>query len=209
MLNGIRERGVTLIEMVIGMVIVSLLLTLAMPSFTTFIQNTQIRNAAETTLQGINIARTNAVRLDTAVRFQLVSDFSSACVLSPTTLNWIVSLADPTGLCNVTPVGDNASLAAVTATDPQIVQEQSAREGSANVTVATIGGPSIVFNGLGRVVGAGTTQMDFTNPAGGTCQYVDPTNGKMRCLRLQVATGGQTKLCDPQVGDPTDPRICN
>ena len=38
------------------------------------------------------------------------------------------------------------------------------------------------------------------------------TNGTMRCLRIQVSTGGQARMCDPKVVAPVlpdvDPRAC-
>ena len=143
------QSGVTLIELMIGLAIVALVLFLGVPSFATFLQNTQIRNAAETTLQGLNLARAEAVRLNAPVRFQLVSDFTSGCALSATSLNWIVSLTDPTGLCNVSPAGGNASLPGAAA--PQIIEEKAASEGSPNVTVAVTGAPSAIFSGqIGR-----------------------------------------------------------
>lgn len=193
------QDGVTLIELIIGLAIVGVLLTMGVPWFGTFLQNTQIRNAAETTLAGITLARTEALRRNTLVRFQLVSALTSGCALSANSLNWIVSLADPTGLCGVAPSETNA---------PQAVQKKSASEGTSNAAVATTGGSAIVFNGLGRVSGAGITQLDFSNVSG-TCEHVDAVNGTMRCLRILVSTAGQAKLCDPKVADNTDPRFCN
>lgn len=200
----VLERGVTLVELLIGLAIVALVLFLGVPAFTTFLQNTQIRNAAETTLAGLDLARADAVRLNQPVRFQLVSDLTASCALSSTSLNWIVSLQDPTGACNAVPAGGNASTAAA----PQIIEAKNAMEGSANVSAAATGGSSVVFNGLGRVAGPGITQIDFSNPAGGNCQTAG-TPGPMRCLRIQVSTGGEAKLCDPKVTDVTDPRVCN
>jgi type IV fimbrial biogenesis protein FimT len=186
------QRGVTLIEVMITLAIIGLLMLLGLPAFSTFLQNTQIRNAAETTLSGVTLARAEALRRNATVRFQLVSNLTSGCALSATSLNWVVSLADPSGACDAA---------------PSIVQKKSAREGTANVSVATTGGTTLVFNGLGRVVGAGITQFDFSN-ASGACEHVDVTNGTMRCLRILVSTGGQAKLCDPKVTDVTDPRRC-
>lgn len=205
------QGGVTLIELMIGLAIVALVLFLGVPSFATFLQNTQIRNAAETTLQGLDLARAEAVRLNAPVRFQLVSDLTSGCTLSATSLNWIVSLQDPSGACNATVWGGNVTNTSL-ATPPSapfIIEEKAASEGSPNVTVAATGGSSAVFNGLGRLASAGITTIDFSNPAGGTCTYADATNGKMRCLRIQLSSGGQAKMCDPKVTDTTDPRVCN
>lgn len=196
------QSGFSLIELMIGLAIVTILLVLGLPAFNTFLQNTQIRNAAETTLAGITLARVEAVRRNATVRFQLVSNLTSGCALSAASLDWVVSQADPSGACDAAP-SDTAP--------PQIIQTKSAREGSSNVTVATGGRSTIVFNALGRVVGAGITTIDFSNTRG-TCENVDPVNGTMRCLRILVSTGGQVKMCDPKVplnSPPVDPRECN
>ncbi|HUJ85629.1 MAG TPA: GspH/FimT family pseudopilin [Burkholderiales bacterium] len=205
------ERGVTLVELMIGLAIVALVLFVAVPAFGTFLQNTQIRNAGETTLQGLNLARAQAVRLNAPVRFQLVTDLTAGCTLSATSLNWIVSLADPSGACNQTAWGDNVTNTSLPTppSAPFIIEAKAASEGSPNVAVVATGGSTAVFSGLGRLTGAGITQIDFSNPAGGTCTYVDSANGKMRCLRIQLSSGGQAKLCDPKVTDTTDPRVCN
>jgi len=197
-----HARGFTLIELLIGIAIIALVLFVGVPSFSTFLQNTQIRNAAETSSAGLNLARAEAIRLNTNVRFQFVSTLTSACVLSSTVLSWVVSLTDPTGLCDIAPS---------TTTAPQIVQKRSGNEGTNNITLATTGGSTVIFNGLGRVSGAGITQIDFSNAHGGTCIHSDPTNGTMRCLRMLVSTGGQIKMCDPNVstaGPPYDTRAC-
>lgn len=196
------QQGMSLIELMIGLAIVALVLLVALPSFTIFLQNTQIRNAAESALNGLNLARQAAIRQNTPVRFQFVSNLTAACALSSTSLAWVVSLSNPAGSCNAAPSPT---------TPPQIVQVRSATEGTKNVAVATTGGTTAVFNGLGRLQSAGITQIDFSNVTG-TCQYSDPTNGKMRCLRIIVTSGGQARLCDPQVATPVppviDPRAC-
>lgn len=192
-----RPRGVTLIELVIAIAIFGILMMLAVPAFTTFLQNTKVKNAAETTMHGLNLARAEAVRRNATVRFQFVSDLTNGCALSTATGNWVVSVSDPTGACGAAPGGAAA---------PQIVQVKSGREGTENVSMTTVGGSSVVFTGLGRVSGAGITRMDFSYPSGGTCE---DAGGTIRCMQIRVSTGGSAKLCDPKVTDPTDPRICN
>ena len=205
MLKKTAQAGVSLIELMIGLTIVAFLLFLGVPQFANFLQNTQIRNAAETTLAGLTLAKAEAVRRNAPVRFQLVSDLTSGCSISTgalnnsTSLSWVVSLADPTGQCNVAPSDTTA---------PQIVQKKSAAEGSRNVLVSTTGAPTLVFNGLGRVSGAGMTRLDFKS-ASGVCVHVDDVNGTMRCLAITVTSGGSIKMCDPKVGDTADPRYCS
>lgn len=192
------QRGVSLIELMIGLAIAAILLTVALPAFSVFLQNTQIRNAAESALAGLTLARAEAIRRNATVRFQFVSSLASGCALSSSSLNWIVSLSDPTGLCDVAPSETTA---------PRAIQKRSATEGTLNVTLATTGGSTVVFNGLGRTVGTGMTQLDFASTRG-VCQHIDAVNGTMRCLRVLLSTGGQAKLCDPKVLDTTDPRSC-
>ena len=198
------QAGVSLIELMVGLTIVAFLLFLGVPEFANFLQNTQIRNAAETTLAGLTLAKAEAVRRNAPVRFQLVSDLTSGCAISAgaladsASLSWIVSLDDPAGACNADP-GDTA---------PRIVQKKSAREGSQNVRVATDASPALTFNGLGRVGTGAMRRLDFKS-ASGVCVHVDDVNGKMRCLAVMVTSGGAIKMCDPKVGDAADPRHCS
>jgi type IV fimbrial biogenesis protein FimT len=55
-----KQGGFSLIEMMIGIVIVSLLLVVGVPSFSLWMQNTQTRAAAESILNGLQIARVEA-----------------------------------------------------------------------------------------------------------------------------------------------------
>jgi len=193
-----RQRGVTLTEMMIGIAVVGILMVLALPNFTVFLQNAQIKNAAEGVLQGLNIARQEAIRRNTTVRFQFVSDLTSGCALSSSKLSWIVSLQDPTGKCDI---------AASDTIAPQTVQKQSATEGTLNVVAAATGGTTVVFSGLGRVSGAGITQVDLSNSQA-VCEHVS-ASGTVRCLRVLISSGGQAKLCDPKVTAASDSRFCS
>lgn len=66
-----RPLGFSLIELLIGIVIMAILLSLAMPSFQAWLQNTQIRNAAESVQNGLQRARAEAVGRNTDVEFVL------------------------------------------------------------------------------------------------------------------------------------------
>ena len=196
MLNAHRAAGFTLIELLIGLAVLGIVLMIGLPSLATWLQNTQIRNATEQMQSGLQLARAEALRRNSSVRFQLVNNLTATCALSAAGTDWVVSLANPSAACNVAPSDTTA---------PQIVQKKAGSEGAPNVAVAATGGTSVVFNGLGRMIGAGITQIDFTNPNGGACQTAA---GPMRCLRIQVTTGGQVRSCDPVVAVNTDPRCC-
>lgn len=186
------QNGVSLIEMIISLVILGILTALGFPSFSTWIQSSQIRNATESIQNGLTLARAEAVRRNTAVRFQLVTDLTSSCALSSTGKNWIISINDPTGSCDTT---------ASETVAPRIIQAYSTREGAPNAAINGNGNSLIVFNGIGQ---ANTTAtLDISNPTGGNCAAA----GSMRCLRVVVSIGGQVRMCDPARAS-NDPQGC-
>lgn len=195
------QSGMSVIEVLIGLVIMGLLIAIGLPNMAVWLNNSQIRTAGETMLAGLTLARVEAVRRNQIVRFQLVSNVTAGCVITQSGTSWVVSQDDPTGLCDQAPSD---------ATAPRIIQSRSGSEGTprAVVTAATSG--TVYFNGLGRVTSPGgvlnMTQLSISNPAGGTCEHVD--GGNMRCLRIDISIGGEAKMCDPAVTDVTDPRRC-
>ncbi|MDZ4203010.1 MAG: GspH/FimT family pseudopilin [Gallionella sp.] len=76
------STGFSLVELMIGIAITSILLGLAMPSFKIWLQNSQIRNAAESIQNGLQRARAEAVGRNASVEFELSADSS-----------WVVRLA--------------------------------------------------------------------------------------------------------------------
>lgn len=198
-----QQSGVSLIETMIGLVVISLLLATGVPSFTTFMHNSQIRNAAEAVQNGLSLARAEAVRRNTNVRFAL-----------GTASSWTVGC--------VTAIADLDEDGAVDC--PATIQSRSAAEGSANAAVAVseivtstnaaaatpVVASGISFNGLGKVralPGGNNAVFDISNPAGGTCAIA---GGAMRCLRIVVSAGGQVRMCDPKLSitNLSDPQAC-
>ena len=211
------QRGFTIIEVMITLVVIGVLLALGVPGFVEWLQNQQIRAAAEATLNGLQVARGEAVRRNTPVRFQIVSDLSSSCILAsdsvgaPVSVTWVVSLADPTVACDaVTDAGQSPS------PPGRILQRRTSAEGSPNAVATSVFVPSppaapapqaastVTFAALGNVVANadGTpsiNRFDLTNP------NVSPS--AMRALRLIVNSGGSTRMCDPALAPP-EPRGC-
>jgi type IV fimbrial biogenesis protein FimT len=209
------QRGLNIIEIMISLAVLGVLIGLGAPGFAEWLQNQQIRAAAEATLNGLQVARGEAVRSNTPVRFQLVSDLTSTCVLAsdsvtaPVSVSWVVSLRDPTGKCNTK--ADPADPA-----NPQIVQSRTSAEGSPNAVATSVFVPSppaapaaqaastVTFAALGNIVAnadatPSINKIDVTNP------NVPP--GAMRQLRIVVNAGGSMRMCDPALALP-EPRGC-
>ncbi len=178
-------RGFTIVELVIAIAILAALIAIGIPSLRDWIQNTQIRNAAEASLNGLQLARSEAIRRNGFTRF----------VLGPGTGWRVVTVAPPTG---------GAGGACV---EIATLQTRRHDDGSSSATVAVTpaNGDSVTFTPLGWV-GVGTTacgtpitQLDFDSA-------VLPAD-RSRELRIVITGGGGVRLCDPQVA-AGDPRAC-
>ena len=181
-------RGFTIIEIGITLLIVGLLMALGLPSFVTWIGNTQIRTGGEAVLNGIQLARAEAVRRNTTTEF-LLTDLAD----TPPGTGWSVSTISSAG--------------AVVET----LQTRSKKEGSPNaaVVLTPAAATKLTFNGMGRVVAnpdlsVSLTQIDIANPGAGTCEA---GGGAMRCLQIRIGLGGSVRMCDPKVA-AGDPRAC-
>lgn len=195
-----RNRGMSLIEVMIGVAIMAILLGIGIPSMSTWLMNAQVRTMSETLLAGLNLARAEAVRRNGLVRFQLVSSLAGTCAVSTTGVDWVVGLVAPTNACDIAPSDTVA---------PQTIQKKAGSEGSPKAAVTATSTGVITFNALGRPSSITTnmTQIDISNPTFSACQHATPA-GSTRCMRILISTGGTVKLCDPNVTDVTDPRIC-
>lgn len=205
------QAGVSLIELLIGLAIMALLIMIGLPNMATWLNNSQIRTAGESMLAGLMLARTEAVRRNQIVRFQMVNNLTSGCVVSTAGTDWVVSLDDATGACDAA-----ASDPLPTDPPPRIIQKRSGSEGTQRAVIAATTAGVVHFNGLGRVTSPGgaanMTRLDISNPVGGACENPDGSGGPMRCLRINISIGGEAKMCDPAVDPvayPTDPRICS
>ena len=192
------QQGVTLVELLVGIAIVGILLAAGIPSFTNWIQSTQVRTAAESILSGLQLARAEAVRRNDLVRFTL----TDAAGLTA----WTVGCVNATAAC------------------PASIQSRSANEGSVNarigISVAAPPAPlgtyyttpiaagtgmtgveGVTFNGLGRIraanIGADITRIDLSNAV----------TTDVRKLIIVVTTGGQVRMCDSAL-DSSDSQGC-
>ncbi|MGE5621626.1 MAG: GspH/FimT family pseudopilin, partial [Bacillota bacterium] len=138
----------TLVELMVAVAIIAIVLGVGVPSFATWVRNSQIRTATESIKNGLQLAQAEALRRNTSVRFQLTSSVDNTCALSTTAANWIVNRGDsasndPSGSCGAAPSDTDA---------PYIVQSRSANEGGGNNVAVAASQSTVVFNGLGQAV---------------------------------------------------------
>lgn len=195
-------RGMTLIEVLVGLTLLAIILALGAPGFSTWLTNSRVRTTAESLLAGLQMAKAEAVARNARVRFQLVDSLGDSCVIDAAGASWVVNL-DPAnepdaveGACGAEPSDTVA---------PRILHTRPGAE-SAAMTQVTASEATLVFNGLGRVtpVPAGDITIDVTAPAAGDCAA---GGGEVACLRIVVSPAGQIRMCNPKFVLP-DPQGC-
>lgn len=191
MLKRGTQLGFTIVELMVGIMVLAILLAMGGPGFATWMQNSQIRTMSDAVKDGLQLARAEAVRRNAQVRFELMDSLGAGCAQATAGPNWIVSMDGAAGACNSTNMADDAAPAA-----PRVIQSRPAGDGSRNATVAA-SQAAVVFNGLGRVTPAPASDItiNVTNPTGGSCAA---SAGPMRCLRIVVGASGQIRMCDPR-----------
>lgn len=184
-----RPLGFTLIEMLIVIAIIAVATTLGLPSYRTWVQNTQVRNAAESVANGLQKAKAEAVKQNTNIEFVIKTDPVTNLFTNPP---WKIQVP------------------------ASAVLESSSIEGSKNVkgTATPTAANTITFNSLGGV-GVPPNQPKNTD---GTMPFtqIDFNSSILsaadnRGLRVTIGIGGNVRMCDPDPNSKlaaTDPRKC-
>jgi type IV fimbrial biogenesis protein FimT len=166
--------------MMVVVAIVAILAATGIPSFNEWIQNTQIRTAAESIASGMQSARAEAIRRSTPIEFTLTGNGGAG------ETGWQIVERNTGAILQAAPAG----------------------EGSRNATLVTIPADArtVTFSSLGRVAESNAdatpvlNQIDIDNP------NVDSSTS--RELRIGISVGGAIRMCDPAVYITGDPRKC-
>lgn len=175
-----RCHGFSLVESMVVAVVLALLVTMSLPNFLASIQNAKIRNAAESVLNGLQLARVEAVRRNTTVALSVSSNSA-----------WTVGCTSVTNSC------------------PTRIQSHSAGEGADGTTVTVTNADqagTIYFNSFGASVRSNGSPMASTVVVNVDSTAISAAQS--RDLRIVVPTGGSVRMCDPAVTSSSDPRYC-
>ncbi|SDK70895.1 type IV fimbrial biogenesis protein FimT [Methylophilus rhizosphaerae] len=170
----VTQRGFTLVELVVTVVVLMAVSMLAVPAFQTAIGNAQIRTVAESIHNGLQQARMEAIKRNAKIKFTLAT--SSA---------WQFGCETETTSC------------------PALISQKSASEGASGNIAVTADYYTAVFTGFGTrdpATDAGLSRVDVSNAqvneqerrqlrillaAGGYARVCDPA----------VTTAGDARTC--------------
>ncbi len=124
-------KGMTLVEILVALAIVVILFAAAAPNFSDWIQNTKVHTSAESILNGITIAKNEAVHRNTTSQFVSCGGTSWDVVAASAAASAVVCSSS-----TAAPSWEN-------------VQSRSGQDGSSN-TLIDPANVSVSFNGLGR-----------------------------------------------------------
>ncbi len=191
----IAYRGFSLIELMVVLALAGILMLAGLPSFREWLLNSQVRTAAASINNGLQLARAEAVRRNVFVRFRLNS--TTLAGLS----DWDVAASGDVGATFAVAV-QSAPSAEGSGTTRVGVSTASQPTPPFTVPIAPgVGLPaSVVFSSFGRPNAGGITRIDVTSA---TLAAADT-----RRLVLLVSPGGQVRMCDPLLVLATNPQGC-
>lgn len=170
-----KQNGVTLVELVIGVAILAIVSAIAVPSYTEFIANSQIRSTTESIRNGLQVARAEAVKRNATVAF----------TLNMTDTSWQVGC--PT----------------VTASCPATIQTKAPKEGGAGtITLTKTGTNTVSFTNLGNPTAAlgQLSLVDVDNSSIPAAKSKDlrirvGAGGNVRVCDPNISTTTDTRYC--------------
>jgi len=205
--------GFSLIELMIGLALLAVLLALGAPSFYTYLRNAKVRSAAENLYAGVQFARAEAVRRNAWIQLVLTTDDPieanvSTLTLAPSAPNWAVRRIECGGIYTFIQ-GRAMTEGAGSNAPPAVMTGQDAANNPVDTVTFNGFGQSIVVNPDCTTAQAPTAILQVTNYYFGSSdpRYADRCVD-IRCLNIQVSSGGQSRMCDPTVTDTTDSRAC-
>lgn len=154
-----KNRGFTLIELMITLVVLTILLSWAVPSFRTAIQNNRITAQSNSFLSALSTARSEAVKRGVRVSVCASADMATCSGAATWETGWIV-FSDNTGV-----TGD------LDGTDT-LIKVAEALDGTSTLR-ETGGATSASFDQLGRSLATATFQLRIPDCVGNQARDIN------------------------------------
>jgi len=187
-----RQRGMSLIELLVSVAILAILAAIGIPSFQQWVRNSRIRSTAESIQNGLRLARSEAAQRGANVRFEFLANGNA---------DWRVCALN--GAANCSGAGATVIQQYTSGASNNVVRLNVAT--TAGDLSAQLGGgvpanSGITYNAMGRPAAPGT---DIARIDTSTSVATD------RWLITLISTGGMVRMCDPNPNVHGTPLGCS
>lgn len=198
------QQGFSMAELLVSIAILVIVLGLGVPSFSSWISNTQVRSTAESLLAAIQLARGEAVRQNSRAQFMLTGDTNGVAgwkvIAASSSVPGSFATADGATIAQTAgaaETGANARLGVSTAV--QATSSCCATSVSAGTGMGGSPPPGLVFDAFGKIADdtsvTTVTRIDVTK-VGDTGANDEEKNRRMVIL---ISPFGVAKLCKPSL----------
>jgi type IV fimbrial biogenesis protein FimT len=189
----VKQRGVTLVELMITITVLGVALAIAIPSYTNVRNKRAVTNAAEQVSALLSTARSEAVRRNTTVTVTLNRTFTS----------WCAGMAD-----NTTATCDCANPAAANFCDLDDIDASLTTDD----TIYLLKSADFELIGMPLVYGAGASQVTplrlTFDPVRGLLSNANAQGGRVLLtsvnnkysLQVMMGVNGRVRVCNPTSG---------
>lgn len=196
LVQAYKQSGATMLELVIAMAVMAVMIGMSIPAVSDWAENNRIKATADAMLNGLQMAKMDAVRQNTFAQFVL-TDTSAVGGQSG---DWEVCTADNAGnfpgnqgqFWIATEVGVPAQIGVSTSplTGQTYTTPLAAGAGLTGQTAGCVGANiHVTFDAMGQSTAAGNiTRIDILNAR---------TNNSKKRLVITINPQGQIKLCNP------------
>ena len=189
------ERGISFVELAVTLTMIAIVMSLAMPSFSKWIKNSQVRAVSDALQSGLRLAQSEATR-----RYRQVVFFRTAA-----------KTCDDQAAASASGLYWQIRTVAAVAGDPvEVVQCGALTEVADGITLE--GPTALCFNADGRQVANNSTGVTGAlctlNPQGSPSSYAIKHDKSDRPLAVRVTLAGSIRMCDPNRNIATAPDGC-
>jgi type IV fimbrial biogenesis protein FimT len=172
------QFGFTLIEMMVVVAILAIIFSMALPSYRVWIENTRIRNAADSIQNGLQKAKTEALQRNTRIQFRMTTTDSK----------WEVGCLNANATC------------------PAVIDSRKTTDSSTTLVTAKTpaAATTVTFNGLGSRIAPNPINPEINSIS---VDNTSISASDSRNLNVTIGSGGSIRLCDPNLSS-SDPRGC-
>jgi type IV fimbrial biogenesis protein FimT len=172
-IQGVRSKGFTLVELMVAVMIVATLIAVAAPNFREWLMNVRIHTVAESMQNGLQEARSEAIRRNTAVEFHALANAGTWEIVNMTDMAVLDQSKDSAQLKNI------------------------------NLIVLPAGATKVAFNFMGSPMAPADGSPPITSIMVDADPAILPAANSRELMVVVNPASGSSRMCDPNIPQPS------